>query len=45
MTGSTPYPKLICATRWLEDASVAETAIEVWDNVVIKFELLMSLPK
>ena len=34
-----------CATRWLEDASVAEISIDVWDNVVKIFEFWGRLPK
>ena len=44
ITGITTYPKMFCATNWLEDASVAETAI-AWDNVVKMFEFWGSLPK
>ena len=44
ITGSTTYPKMFCATRWLEDASVAETAI-IWGNAVKAFEFLGSLPE
>ena len=45
ITGSTTYPKMFCVTRWLKDANVAETAIDVWDNVVKMFEFWGSLPK
>mgnify|MGYP001367511211 CR=1 FL=1 len=33
ITGSEVFPKPFCATRWLEDLSVAERAIQVWPNV------------
>ena len=45
ITGSTTYPKVFCATRWLEDASVDEKAIDVSDNVVKMFTFWRSLPE
>ena len=45
ITDSTTDTKMFFATRWLEDASVAETAIDVWDNVVKMFEFWGNLPE
>lgn len=34
VTGNHLFPKMFCATRWLEDVSVAERAIEMWPHVL-----------
>ena len=36
---------MFSATKWLEDASFAEKALDVWGNVVKIFEFWGSLPK
>ena len=41
VTGSNSFPKSFCATRWIEDSDVAETAVEIWDNILKIWESLL----
>ena len=43
--GSDKYPKMFCQTRWIEDAEVAERAIEIWDNICAMHKFWENLPK
>ena len=38
ITGINVYPKVLCVTRWLEDASVAERVTDIWKSVLKIFK-------
>ena len=45
ITGSNLFPKSFCATKSIEDSDVAESSIEIWDNILKIFKFWESLPK
>ena len=44
-TGSSAYPKKFCSTGWIEDVSVAETAIRLWPQIEKYVRTVLSGPK
>ena len=45
ITGSNLFRKSFCATKSIEDNDVAESSIEIWDNISKIFKFWESLPK
>ena len=45
ITGSQNFPLQFCATRWTEDSSVAERAIEIWPNICKYVEIVSKKAK
>jgi hypothetical protein len=45
VTGSTTFPLQFCSTRWIEDAPVAERAVEIWKDVCTYIESVEKKPK
>ena len=45
VTGSTKVPLAFCATRWIEDKTVADRFIELWPNLKKVMEFWVKLPK
>ena len=45
VTRSEVFPLQFCGTRWIEDPSVAERAIIIWDDISKYVETITSGPK
>jgi hypothetical protein len=45
ITGSQVFPLQFCGTRWVEDLSVAQRAVEIWENITKYIEHVSNGPK
>ena len=45
VTGSLEFPKRFCGTRWVEDGSVAQHAIDIWGNIIKIYQFWQVLCK